>query len=162
VRGNRGKNCENEPLVPQKHTKKKKKEIWERIWQVEKMYLIIFRNCCFCTSITHLHRPCWFLPFIHRPCESVRYPSSLLIFCPFTHRPCWFCPFVHRPWRFNTFTYRPSYSIVRANFTLYFLIPSLMNPPLYIRPAKLALFTSSLSILSIYRSSQLNWSHSPC
>jgi hypothetical protein len=25
VRGNRGKNYENEPLVPQKHTKKKKK-----------------------------------------------------------------------------------------------------------------------------------------
>jgi accessory gene regulator protein AgrB len=27
VRGNRGKNYENEPLVPQKHTKKKKKKI---------------------------------------------------------------------------------------------------------------------------------------
>jgi accessory gene regulator protein AgrB len=26
VRGNRGKNYENEPLVPQKHTKKKKKK----------------------------------------------------------------------------------------------------------------------------------------
>jgi hypothetical protein len=27
VRGNRGKNYDNEPLVPQKHTKKKKKDL---------------------------------------------------------------------------------------------------------------------------------------
>jgi hypothetical protein len=32
VRGNRGKNYENEPLVPQKHTKKKK-EKRKRAWE---------------------------------------------------------------------------------------------------------------------------------
>jgi hypothetical protein len=31
VRGNRGKNYENEPLVPQKHTKKKKKAFNKRL-----------------------------------------------------------------------------------------------------------------------------------
>jgi hypothetical protein len=53
VRGNRGKNYENEPLVPQKHTKKKKKNFTKGISKYKYLKIPLFmqddhRNTVYC------------------------------------------------------------------------------------------------------------------